>query len=160
MKTIPLHEAARQLGVHPLNLLLRVQKYVGSLEDCWPNVADGYLETLKAMRNDRRGEHIASTPVQVTKSSPAPSTTRRVVALSAGASRVIEKLWRKDRWGDMSVSLPSIQKMCQDVSDVEDAVEELVRLGLVNAGESKRGPFSLVSARKADIEAIAREIIK
>jgi hypothetical protein len=152
-----LHEAARELGVHPLNFLLRLYPLVGSLDECWPDVDQGYLDTARAIWPSRR---VSTPPIQPKPEERVARDQRQIpLGLSRGAARVIEKLWRKDRWGDLGVAYASLRHMCQDVQDLDDAIEEVLEANLLPT-ETKKGPFSLNPSRKGDIEAVANAIIE
>lgn len=157
MSRIRTSDAARSLGMHPVEFILRLHEMVGSWGEVWPEVDSGYVETLRVMLKVPAG--------------PSARATARLVATAAGndgsphgvseiAARVIEKMWRKDRWGDMGVSWETVNvHMMPGCGELASVLEGLERDGLLLA-KGRKGPFSLNPARKGDIEAIAQWSIR
>ena len=151
-------EAASRLGIHPLNLLLKLFPMVGSIEDCWPNLEEGYIDTVQALADG--GQRPSAQPaIQSPEPSPQEPPANPSAGFNKGCVRVLEKLWRKDRWAGRAVAWETLHNhYCQDVDNLEETVEELVQRGLV-IKSSKHGPFSLDPNRKGEIEAIVRSAI-
>ena len=151
-------EAASRLGIHPLNLLLKLFPMVGSIDDCWPGLEEGYVDTIRTLGDG--GQRPTSQPA-----APLPGPTPEqppadpLAGLDRGCVRVLEKLWRKDRWGGRAVAWETLHNhYCQDVDNLEEAIEDLVKRGLL-LNHSRHGPFSLDPGRKGDIERIVRSAL-
>lgn len=154
---IKLHEASKQLDMHPLNLLLKIYPLVGNLDDCYPELDEGLVETSKRMGAQHQQDSVGyvSTP-----SAPAKTVEPTPYAeLSAGARKVIEKLWRKDLWGGKGIARASLNHLCRNVSDLEDVLKVLIDKELVLT-QDKDGPFSLNTRLKNSIEAVARQSVE
>jgi hypothetical protein len=153
MKT---RDAAASLNLHPFEFICRLHGLVGSWSECWPEVPDGYVETLRAMRSGppTRPERAGS------RGGRAPATTGLPPCphgVSDEGAFVLEKLFRKDRWGKMGFKYDTIHThICAGIDDLEEVLAELVRLGFLRARGGRRGEFSLVADRKFAIEAIAK----
>lgn len=154
MAQVPLADAARGLNLHPLNLLVRLRPVVGSLGECWPTVDQGYIETIRHLDGERE-QHVLTTrePGDSLSTETAPPVPD---IYSRAERRVIEKFWRKGKWGKLGMAMESIQKVCQDVQpdELDLAMSDLVRKGLMLA-EGNRGPYSLNTQFKAEIDRIA-----
>ncbi|MBI3291718.1 MAG: hypothetical protein HYZ73_02755 [Elusimicrobia bacterium] len=50
---IAIHIAANKLGTHPFNLILRVSQMVSSLNDCWPEIDEGLVDTIRTIDNPK-----------------------------------------------------------------------------------------------------------
>ena len=151
---IKLQEASRQLAIHPLNLLLKIYPMVGNLGDCYPELDNGLVETVKELgvqHHRDSGRPVAPTTAPIKAAEPTGE-----VELSAGAQKVIEKLWRGDHWGRMAVSRASLNHLCRNVSDLESVLEELIKKKVVLT-QTKQGPFSLNTKFKSSIESVARQ---
>lgn len=148
-------EAASRLGIHPLNLLLKLFPMVGSIEDCWPDLDEGYVDTIRTLGEG--AQRPTSQPAaRLPEPPPEQPPADPLAGIDRGSVRVLEKLWRKDRWGGRAVAWETLHNhYCQDVDNLEEAVEELVQRGLVIKPE-KHGPFSLDPSRKGEIERIVR----
>ncbi len=152
-------DAAKSLGIHPLNLLLKLQPLVPSLEECWPMVDDGFIETLKHLDQKTAflGEHIERGPATGEHKEGGGRLSQPQV--SAGAAKVIEKLWRKSYWGKKEVSWDTLRShYCQGITNLEGAVAELVRCGYLTRASGGHA-YSLNQAYKAAIEDIASSSI-
>ncbi len=151
----PLIQAARQVGVHPFNLLLRLSASGMDLEDVWPEIDESWLETVRTPGRERVSSR---PPAGHTEPTPAPRAAM-AAKLSRPAEVVIEKLWRGGRWRVAAVSFEQLQKHTHlETPLIEQAVAELTRLGLLSGNQ--HGPFSLNSARKAEIQQIAEQAIQ
>lgn len=152
---MPTSDAARELGVHPANLLLMLSGMVGSLEDCWPEVDRGLVDTALALdpsRRRQRGQEAEGEKIP-DRESESQAVKLRV---SPDAARIIEKLWRHDKWGKATVTLRTLQnEYCKGVEDIDEAVKELRKIELLITGSSK-DTYSLNPAKKGEIENIAK----
>lgn len=155
MAQVPLAEAARGLGLHPLNLMVKLRPVVGGLTDCWPTVEDGFIATIRQL--DGLETRIPSKGDSRKLDLPLPSSPVRD-AHSAAERKIVEKLYRKKMWPNHPVAPESIQKLCQGFQsgELDDAIENLVRKGLLIKGDGHRGPYSLNPPKKGEIEKIAQ----
>jgi hypothetical protein len=151
--------ASQRAGMHPLNFLVAIYQMVGGLDDCWPEIDDGYVETVLALRH--RHEFIES------KATTAPATGPTTVAgevgaelsVSESAARVLDKLERGDRWARNAISFDTLRNhLCRGISNIERAVEELVSKELLLPGGGRKGPYSLNPERTTDIERIVNQL--
>ncbi len=154
MPRIPLHEAARRLGAHPLTVAFRLASLTDDFADCWPDVEDGYVETLKSMSGTLVVAPHPEPAPRPAAAIAAPSSQNRTLSLGTTAVFVVEKLYRKNRWGKFSVSYTSLRHMCHNPKDLNKAIDELRRADLLIV-EGHDKAFSLDPGRKGDIEAIA-----
>lgn len=150
---IPTSEAARRLGMHPANFLRAVSGLVGGLGDCWPEIDDGYVETLRELRDGWRNQEQGG---QRKPSGGVPELAGESRAtVSEGATRVLDKLARQGRWGTNMVSLDTLKNhYCRGVPDIEAVLEEVLQRELVVSPDGRWGPFSLNPDRKVEIERI------
>lgn len=145
----PTHEAAKSLGIHPANLVLYLTYLGAPFQDCWPSVDDGWIETLRQTHKTLVNKTNQELPHQ---HSPLPSTAKTKYDLSKSALKILDKLHRKKDWGSHTVSWRTIHNdYCPKVPNLEDAVEELLRLNLL-LGSSINDPLSLNPAMKKQIE--------
>jgi hypothetical protein len=154
-----LHEVARAFRVHPANLLVHLNELGAPFDSVWPEIADAWVETVRARHPDRfpRLSHgtAVSSPLKV---SPAP------VPLSPGVSAdgavLIEKLWRARKWGGEYVSPEQLQKHTRlQGNELQEAIRELVDRGLLLT-HGRTGPYSLNPDRRPEIDRLANESIR
>lgn len=145
---IPTSDAARKLGIHPASFVLYVSEMVGDLSDCWPEVEEGFIETIRALKftEDRPASPDAVQP-------DAERHEERFAKRRPQAElRLLDKMERHDKWGGSSVSRRTLHNnYCQGVHDLDDAIDALVGEGLLIRG-NQRDTFSLNPARKGDIQ--------
>ena len=159
------NRAANDLGIHPLNLLIHLFPLTQNLKASWPDVDDGFIKTLEQTGKVRRPNPAKAAPPTVAK--PGDKIKESLVPrpklltdLSDDALRVIEKLWRKKRWGSAIVSLRTLgNNYCRDVADLEQVVDDLVIKGIL-LRESRHGAVSLNPSRHDEIDEIAAEVVK
>jgi len=132
---------------------------VGSLEDCWPDVDDGYVETLLTLRpqkdypRDQGGGSIESAR------RPEQKSELSRLGLTESAARVLDKLERQDRWGVNKVSFDTLRNhYCRNIADIDKVLEILCQQQLLLSHEGRRGPFSLNPAKKSEVEMIVKEV--
>ena len=144
-------ELTKVHNLHPLDVIMLAANY-GNLEDVYPIVHDGLFNTvlqLAGLRewaaDDEAGEAEADT-----------AAVRVVIGYSEIQLKVIRKLYRKDKWGNVGVQMTTVLKHMAGVGGKEgrDEVDELARKGilLVDGGGSEN--CSLNPKRRKDIEAI------
>jgi hypothetical protein len=157
MSMLRTSDAAKGLGFPTLEFVARLHGMVGSWSECWPQVDEGYVETLRVLLAGPQGGRVKAT------GTPNSSNTRNVIGdepcphdVARHPARLIEKLWRQKRWGDMGVSLETIRRhMVRNVEDLEELIDDLVARKFLTA-EDRRGPIALNPGRQAEIEAIAQ----
>jgi hypothetical protein len=153
----PLSQAAASLSIHPLNLLRYLAEIQAPFEEVWPEVDDAWIETVRGQDREHFGSISRVEQPNAVDRDDRPE--RRNNRLSDEAARILEKMWRQRRWGDLGVSLDTVRKHYSQVgSDADSAVRELVDLGLI-VGDGPRGPFSLNPSKKAEIERIAAALV-
>jgi len=151
----PIHKVGIIVGLHPFNLMLHLAEIGAPFEEIWPDVGNSWVESLRA--KDRQKFGALGTDVRTAQQVPELKSQEPLdLGVSEIAARVIEKLWRNDKWGNAYVSPESIQKHTHlGSSDLSIAIKELVRIDiLLSQGHS--GPYSLNPARRGIIERIAK----
>ena len=149
---IPTTEAARQLSIHPAHLFQHVAVLERSLtfEDVWPDIDDGWVETVAAT-----GGHKRTTPQAET---PGPEQSATSSRLSDDAVHVLDKLSRQGKWGNVSVAFDALQNLTHvPKRDLEDAVDELRKAGFLSHDGTGRGTISLAPGKRREIEQIAQQ---
>lgn len=148
-------EAAQSLGIHPSHLLLHVAQLDSTLtfQDVWPEIDDGFVETVSVSGGHRRDHH-----------PPADQTAKKLevmpaqIDLSKNALRALDKLWRQNKWGDAFVPLEALAHQAHlGVSETHDAVSELRKRGFLAHDGVGRDTVSLNSGRKKEIDRIAQQ---
>ncbi|HLI61973.1 MAG TPA: hypothetical protein VKV05_01140 [Terriglobales bacterium] len=142
-----LSEAARSLGVHPLNLLL----YLGELEglqfdEIWPDVDESWIQCIKEIHH---GEFELRQDLDHSRAAGACLSPD----LGDEAMVVIEKLWRHNKWGVARVSIEGMQNITHlGSNELKAAVEQLRDAGLLLS--PSEDTYSLNSAKKGEVEAL------
>jgi hypothetical protein len=156
---IPTTDAARKLGIHPASFVLYVSEMVGDLSDCWPEVDEGFIETIRTLRFADAAD---ATPPATDAVQPASEPHEVGIAKrrSQAELRLLDKMERHDKWGGSSVSRRTLHNnYCQNVHDLDDAIDALVGEGLLIRG-NQRDTFSLNPARKGDVQQAVAEARK
>lgn len=155
MAKISICEASARLKMHPSNFLILASKLVGTIEDCWPEIEEGLVETIISLKRPRYVGNNEKENVHVDQ----PKTTiEKKLPISEEASIVLEKLFRKKFFGTNSVSLRTIKiNLCRNVQNVENAIEELVKSGYLEH-QPRRDVYSLMPAKTHEIEEIAQAV--
>jgi hypothetical protein len=150
------HAGAAALGVHPLNLLIYLAHLGAPLEQVWPEIDEEWIDAVRGL--DWRKFRQPSDEGRVRGlEDHAGGKLVNVPTISEGAAQVVGKLWRKRYWGNNAVSWDTLRNhFCRHVRDLEEAVRELIVSGYL-VPEGAKGPYSLNSARKGEIERIARD---
>ncbi len=150
-------DAARKLGMSVPELLDAMTSLVGDLSEVWPEMDEGYVDTIRQLH----GLHILKTQgeepdPELGKRSPAAQESSDLSATEQARCRILDKLERAGRWGGNSVSWDTLRNhFCQGVQDLEGGLEQLIDEGLVivgGKGSKRKGPFSLNPSRKGEIE--------
>jgi len=146
-------DAARRLRDHPANLVRELCEMVGSLDDCWPELEHGFVETLEKLRGGAKEAKSLESRKAVTHEQREQKPRR-----SPASMKILDKLARKDKWGGNAVGWDTLRNhYCRGERDLDDAVDQLVEDGLLLAGENHDGPYSLNPARKGEIEELVGE---
>lgn len=141
---IPIHKAAAHLRLHPCELVLELAG-IAAFDELYPEVDEGFVETLKQMHPER---FVKPPRIPEAPKVPSPSLPR----LSKDSELLVSVLSHKKHWGTNTVSEATLRNhYCRDLQDFDSAVRELTRAGILNA-ESPRGPFSLNTKAKAQVE--------
>ena len=126
---------------------------VASFDDLCPEVDEGFLETWRQMhpehfdKSARPSSRTGEERIKLGSARPLPN-------LSRDSERVVRALSQRKHWGTNTVSEPTLKNhYCRDIKDLETAIKELVRTGIVIAA-TPRGPFSLNTKARAQIDLI------
>ena len=174
---IPTVEAAKRLGIDPGTLILRVSELVGDFTDCWPEIDEGFVDTLRQLEGGFESVREAPAPAEESASlrrespedpgvhpadasgGPSPAAPRS--RSDPARFRVLDKLERQERWGSKTVNWDTLRNhWCRGVERLEEAVGQLVDerlLSVAEYGNRRRGPFSLNAARKRAIQRLLKE---
>lgn len=150
---IPINEAARRLHLHPCELVLELAQMATSFDDLYPEVEEGFVETLKQMRPERFFK--SSRDMRIPEARDISSSPLR---LSRDAEQLVSALERKGHWGTNKVSHDTLKNhYCRGLQDFDSAVKELIRGGILLA-EKHRGPFSLNPKARTQVDALIRKM--
>ena len=147
-------EAALSLSkdLHPANLLLLFSDVGYAFEDVWPVIEEDWIEAVRAKDWNRFAPSQLKEVIAVeiyAQSEEAPH-----LGVSDDAGLVVEKLKRKCKWRDMTVSAEAMQKMTHlEPGNLDMAIHELLRKGLLQ--KEKSGTYSLDPGRQYEIDRIA-----
>ncbi|HQR45157.1 MAG TPA: hypothetical protein PLB02_06340 [Thermoanaerobaculia bacterium] len=141
-------EVARELRLHPANLILYMASQGASLEETWPTCNPDWVAALKSAYWERFGEHARPRNGSADARRSAPSED----GLSEIARRILAKMAAKRNYATNTVSFETVKKHYgSDHPDAEAAIEELLRRGLLIT-DSRRGPYRLDPGRTGEIE--------
>ena len=140
---IDLQGAACELGLHPAELLLKLwsQGQVRQLEDCWPEVEQGLVDTLRQMEG-------------LYKASAKPPQTPPEEATSL-ENDIIRVMRSRNHWGHSRIGGDQLKKFLPpgtDARSMHKALKELVQRGLL---QNYHSAYSLNTHCKAEIERYA-----
>jgi hypothetical protein len=146
-------EAAGKLGLSVPAFLDAAAGLMADLHEAWPEVDDGYVETMQRLyglaHQEREDEETETPPIR-------PAGPPAVSQVDRAKLRILDKLERADRWGGNVVSLETLRNhYCQGVEGFDEALEELIDNDLVmvpEKGSKRKGPFSLNPAKKGVIQ--------
>ncbi len=153
---LPITEAAARLRLHPCELVIALAAMVGSFEELYPEVDEGFAETWRQMHP----EHFAKPPRDADRKSRSVSGHgfSPLPRLSKDSERLALVLSHKKHWGNNTVSEATLRNhYCRGISDFDSAVRELTNAGILTAA-GPRGPFSLNTKAKAQIEELRRRL--
>jgi hypothetical protein len=150
---IQLREVAIQLGLPPLQVLIELAAMGQPPGECYPEVDEGFVETIRQTRRVRMG--LPAAP-------PRPHPTHRAAAPAPGplpvspeAAAILDKLWRKG-YGLKPVKVFTlVQKWVHEAN--EDHVRELVERGYLEWTDPDRDVVNLVAGRLADTERVVEQ---
>src|SRR5258707_722135 len=132
---IKIIDASKDLKIHPMNLILALSHLVPNLDDCWPEVDEGFIETIKPMNlvtasRSQSEKHVSK------KEETATIQSKFSVSVSEGAARIVDKLERTDRWAGNRISWDTLRNhYCQAVRNIEEAAAELKDKELILVSE-------------------------
>ncbi len=156
----PTADAASSLSknLHPVNLMLYLSEVGYPFDEVWPAIEEDWIAAVRAKDWNRfaPSQQNEDNTVEIfAQCEEAPD-----LAVSDDAGFVVEKLKRKCRWGDMTVSAESIQKMTHlDAGKLDIAIQELLRKRLL-IQEGRSGAYSLDSGRQYEINRIAEIMVE
>jgi hypothetical protein len=145
----PTHRAAKELGIHPANLIFYLSTLSAPFEDCWPQIDDAWLQTLIQTHRElfnpatiHLNKSAANNPILQTGRSP----------ISESALKILDKLHRKRHWGKHTISWRTLHNdYCPSVPNLKDAVRELQESHLL-LGTSVDDPLSLNPSKTKEID--------
>lgn len=139
-------EVAKTFNLPPATLILYLSSLGAPIDDCWPEVDDIWLDTLRSRYSKHlEVKDISSTPIQ-----------QNQVDISQDAIKLIDKLYRKDYWGNHTISWDSLRNhLMPNVSNLKEIVDELINKGYTRA-TSFHAPLSLNPDRKMGIESLVQ----
>jgi hypothetical protein len=145
------HEAANRLGLHPTALLLYLAEAGATLfDDAWPELDEAWVEAITHAHWDRFGTQRANLEGARLQEPNVASDH----ALGESAGMLLEKLWRKDKWGGARVTIEALVNMLhQPASVLDGALEELQAHKFV---VRQADQYSLDPRRKGEIDRIAK----
>ncbi len=148
------HLAAQELGIHPANLILYLSMLGAPFEDCWPEVDDGWLQTLRQTYRDifnieaEKVSNLAEKDI---------SSKAKSWMFSKSALKILDKLHRKRHWGKHTISWRTLHNdYCPSVPDLKNAVQELQESNLL-LGSSVDDALSLNPSKTKEIEDLINE---
>lgn len=136
-----LSEVAKAFNLPPATLILYLSSLGAPIDDCWPEVDDIWLETLKSRYSKYlEVKNIFSIPIQ-----------QGQVDISQDAIKLIDKLYRKDYWGNHTIAWDHLRNhLLPQAPNCKELVEILMQKELLR-GPSIHGPFSLNGDKKKEI---------
>jgi hypothetical protein len=156
----PTADAASSLSksLHPVNLMLYLSELGYPFEEVWPDIEEDWIAAVRAKDWNKFGQ---SQQVQAgTVEILAQSEESPYLGVSDDAGFIVEKLKRKKKWGDMTVTEEAMQKMTHlDPRKLDMAIQELLRTGLLIQDVRTR-TYSLDSGRQYEIDRIAEMMIE
>ena len=149
-------EWARRLGIHPARLLQHANGLVPNLsfEDVWPQIGHDLAEAIAALYRPGIPGKPESGPAEGTAAPSGAGST-----LSDGAIHVLDKLSRKAKFGVCSVGVEALVNMTHmSERELEKAIVELRKRGLLDRDGTGHGGISLNPARSTEIRELAQRI--
>ena len=147
-------EAAKSLGIHPAQLFLCIAELDSSLtfSDVWPVIDTNWVEAVRVSK----GYAHAAISAKIA-GSPEIARPGLVPSLSENAIRILDKLYRKRKFGKASVTLEALKNLTHiPENDLDNAMAELRKGGFLDTEGRRPGVYSLHSAKTKEIV----EIIK
>lgn len=141
-----LQQASAILGMPAPKIVLLIAPLVNSLDDCWPEIDKGLVDTLASMYSLPMVDETEKEPSRETADND-PS-----LPISKPAAMILDKLYRQRHWGSKLVSWDTLHNhYCHGIKDLRSAMDELLDADLLTTKEDRDGPFSLNTSRKKDI---------
>ncbi len=149
---IPLREAARTIGLPPLQVLVELAAMDQPPGECFPDVDQGFVETIRQRRQVRMGLLPAPARMHAPPSASPPAAGPLPVSREAAA--ILDKLWRKGYGLKPIRVFTLVRKWVHEAT--EDHVRELVDEGYLEwTDDGDRTTVNLVAGRLADTERVA-----
>jgi len=144
---IPLTEAAKKLGIQPIELVVALSPLVNDFSEIYPNVDDGLIQTVQELL-----QQLQQPLEQQAEDLPEPE---KWPPLSDVEKACLVKLARKKFWGHRTISEDALRKsFFRDAQAPGKSIEELVKLGiLLRHGKHE---YSLNPQKKLMIELMSK----
>ena len=138
--------AARELGLHPAELLVRLwnKKLVYTLEDCWPQIDQGLIETLS---------QVEGLPRRPPVSQPDPALDS---SLSPLQMQIIHVMNKRKHWGHNRIGEDQLKKFLPQGTDSRNLHKALKKLHAQGLVLEQNNGYSLNTHKKADIDRYLR----
>jgi hypothetical protein len=118
---VRLDDAAKRLHLHPCELVLNLAQMVGSFDDLYPELDEGYIETLKQLLHDSSPK----SSLDITE-----KTSRPLILKDSHA--VISVLSSKGFWKKNTIERDTLKKRyCKHIVNLDTAINELQREEIV-----------------------------
>jgi hypothetical protein len=153
------HEVAREFGLHPANFLLYLAEMRVQFDEAWPTIDDAWIETFRAQDWNKWGNKPKGVDLKESEEVISVESQRTPLSVDPDSLLIVEKLWRKNKWGSVCVTFEALQNLTHLASDKLQSAVHRLREGEILLTEGARGPYSLNPARKGDIEHIAAFIL-
>ena len=122
---IPIYEAAKRLSLHPCELVLNLASMVGSFDDFYPEVDEGYIETIEQL-------HYHSSHFRITDKTLIPQ-------ISKDSQTIISMLYSKTYWKSNTVNRDFLKNhYCKDIANLDTAIKELQHEDIIIVKKSGR----------------------
>lgn len=145
-------EAAKELGVHPLQVVLALAPLVNRFSDVWPEIEDGFIPTLRQLGLSDTSVVTEQESPGIPEPAPAGNVLRELQLdnLEIGCLR---RLSGKKHWGKNSIPEDVLRsKFLRETADPVEALHRLVKADLLV--QHGRHRYALNPHKKAEIEAI------
>ncbi len=140
---IDIQGAARELDLHPAELLLKLwsQGQVRQLEDCWPEVEQGLVDTLRQLEGLHR---TSTTPLHTPPEEAAPLE-----------NDIVRVMRSRNHWGHNRIGGDQLKRFLPPGTDARSMNKALKELAQRELLQHYHGAYSLNTHRKAEIERYA-----
>jgi hypothetical protein len=153
-------KAAGSLGLHPAHFLMHVAEINPKLrfEEIWPEVELSWVKEIVKVTEHRFIQSLDNPEDRHLTDSveESRSETRSEGQYSSEAIQVINKLYRKDKWGKVSVSIEALKNLTRySEQQINKIITEIRKKGLLDPdhdGTEGKHTIGLCCARRNDIE--------